>query len=384
MIKFIPLALVCFVTISCEKKAPPVIGPIPVSAVKITPQTIPADFEFVAVAESSHIVELRARVEGYLEKISYKEGSLVEKGKLLFTLDQRQYIDALNEKKGELAQKDAILWREQQSKNRMVPLYAKNAVSQRDYDNAIANELAAAADVSTAAAAVAKAEVELSYTEILAPVSGMVGKAIFREGALISPGPDSLLAYLYVIDPIWVNFSVSDGDLLKARRELCAKQLIFPKDNHFEIQIVFSDGTIMPATGEIDFLSPSLQQNTGTMLVRSIVPNPNAWLRPGLFVKAIVKGAIRPDAILVPQEAVMMGQNGTFVFVISQDGTAEVRPVETGDWYHDYWIITSGLEPEDIVIGKGVARVANHSKVVVDNWMPTLPTIPAPPKGPCE
>lgn len=384
MIKLTPILLLCFATLSCAKKSTPMAGPVSVSAIKIVPHDIPANFEFVAVAESSHIIELRARVEGYLENISYKEGSLVDEGKLLFSLDQRQFIDTLNERKGELSQKDAILWRTQQSKNRMVPLYAKNAVSQRDYDNAIADELEAAADVSIAVAALAKAEVELSYTEIKAPVTGMVGKAIFREGALISPGPDSLLANLYVINPIWVNFSISDGDLLKARRELCEKQIIFPENNNFEIEIVFSDGTVMPANGEIDFLSPSLQQNTGTMLVRSIVPNPKGWLRPGLFVKAIVKGAIRPNAILVPQEAVIMGQNGVFVFVISKEGIAEMRPVQTGDWYYDYWIISSGLEPGDIVIAKGIARVANHSRVVINDWMESLPAIKAPRKHPCE
>lgn len=373
MKKYLPIFFL--LAVACSKKAPPEFSGVPVSAIKVEPQTVPADFEFVAVVESSHIVELRARVEGYLEAILYKEGSMVDKDKLLFVLDQRQYIDTLNEKKGELAQKEALLWRAQQSKNRMVPLYTQNAVSQKDFDDAIANELAAVADVMTASAAVEKAEVELSYTEITAPVAGMVGKAVFREGALISPGPDSLLAYLYVIDPIWVNFSVSDNDILKAQRQICGKRLIFPANHEFEIEIILADGTVMPYKGFIDFLSPAIEQNTGTMLVRSVVPNPKGTLRPGLFVKAVVKGAIRPDALLVPQQAVMMGQNGTFVFVIGKDGTAEIRPVQTGDWYYDYWIIDSGLEPGDVVIGKGVSRVMNHAKVKIDQWLPPLPQI---------
>jgi membrane fusion protein (multidrug efflux system) len=253
-----------------------------------------------------------------------------------------------------------------------------------DYDNAIANSLAASADVQSASAALLKAEVELTYTQINAPVAGMVGKAFFREGSLISPGPDNLLANLYVIDPIWVNFSVSDNDLLKARRELCEKRIIFPPRDQFSIEITLADGSVMPSEGVIDFLSPAIEQTTATMLVRTILRNPKGLLLPGLFVKATVKGAIRPHAILIPQEAVMMGQNGTFVFVISESGTAELRPVETGDWYGDYWIINAGLKAGDIVIGKGVSRVLNHTKVKVETWLPSLPVIEEKKKQLCE
>ncbi|MBM3201277.1 MAG: efflux RND transporter periplasmic adaptor subunit [Chlamydiae bacterium] len=380
--KYLPL--ICLFLVGCTKKTEQAQQSIPVSALRIEPQNIPANFEFVAVAESSHIVELRARVEGYLEKITYKEGSMVESNAPLFTLDQRQFIDSLNEQKALLAQREAVLWRAEQQEQRMTPLYIQNAVSQMDYDNAIANSLAASADVQLSQASVMKAEVELSYTQINAPVAGMVGKAVFREGALISPGPNSLLANLYVIDPIWVNFSVSDNDLLKARRETCQKRLVFPPRDEFIIEITLADGTVMPSKGSIDFLSPAIEQNTGTMLVRAVLPNPEGILRPGLFVKATVKGAMRPNAILVPQEAVMMGQNGIFVFVISEDGLATLRPVEVGDWYGNYWIINNGLNPGDIVIGKGVSRVMNHSKVKVNSWLEPVPVIEETQKTICE
>lgn len=367
------LLLLAFTLVSCGKKAPQEKPAVPVTAMKIVAQTIPADFEYVGVAESSHIVELRARVEGYLEKIAYTEGSLVEKDTLLFVIDQRPFIAALFEAEGELDQQKALHWNAVQSLKRMTPLYKANAVSQRDFDNAVAQEQSTQGSVLTQEANVAKAKLNLSFCNIKAPVKGWVSKAIFREGALISPGPNSLLANLYVLDPIWVNFSVSEGDILKARDEIRKGQLEFPKDNNFDIQILMADGTILPAQGKINFMAPNVQQTTGTMLVRSIVSNPDAWLRPGQFVSVTVKGSKRPNAIIVPQTAVAQGQKGTFVYVVNEQGLATIRIVEPGDWYKDYWVITSGLKDGEVVIADGVNRVQNNTPVKISTWMDSSP-----------
>lgn len=370
-------ALLLLSSCSAKKQLPP--PPIPVSVVEIIPQTIPVNFEFVGVAESSHIVELRARVEGYLEQIDYKEGSFVEKDKLMFVLDQRPFIDDVNMAKGELEQKLAKLWDAQQIKNRMIPLYEQNAISQRDLDNALADELAEEADVQTAIAKLQKAELNLSFASIQAPVSGMASKAKYREGALISPGPDSLLTTMYVVDPIWVNFSVSEGDILKARMERAKGLIQYPENNSFAIEVVLADGTLMPAEGVIDFTDPALQQSTGTMLVRSVLPNPNKWLLPGQFVRVVVKGAIRPNAIIVPQSAVQIGQNGIFVYVVDKNNKVELRPVVTGDWYLDYWVITHGLNKGEVVIANGMNRVQNGSLVQIINSNPPSPKKPSLP-----
>jgi len=206
---------------SCHKeKQPESPPPVEVTAVRVVLQTLPADFEFIGVGESSHIVQLRARVEGYLESINYKEGGMVRAGDLMFVLDQRPFIAALESAQGVLAREKAVLWNAQQTKGRMVPLYEKNAVSQRDLDRALADELAAEAEVETAEADVYKAEINLGFTSISAPVSGLASQAKYREGALIAPGAgdENLLTTLYVVDPIWVNFNVSDNDLLKLKR----------------------------------------------------------------------------------------------------------------------------------------------------------------------
>ena len=353
--------LICLA--GCGKTEKEVIPPIPVTGTLVLPKTIPADFEYVGVGESSHIVELRARVEGYLKQIDYTEGSVVKEDSLMFVIDQRPFIATLDSAKGELASKEAILWNAVETKDRMVPLYKEKAVSKKDLDDALAGEMAARANVKTAQAHVQTATLNLGFTSIRAPVSGLSGRAIFREGALISPGTNSLLANLYVIDPIWVNFSVSEGDLLKARILQQKEILQFPQNDDFQIEVILADNTVVPAEGKIDFTAPSLQQKTGTMLIRATLPNPNQWILPGQFVKVVLKGAKWINAITIPQAAVLQGQAGTYVYVISKKGQAEVRPVETGEWYHNDWIILSGLKKGDIVIADGVNRIENGSKV---------------------
>jgi membrane fusion protein, multidrug efflux system len=348
--------------------------PVSVSATQVMPQTIPANFEYVGVAESSHIVELRARVEGYLEKISYDEGSFVEEGTLMFVLDQRPFIASLASAEGDLARQKAILWNAQQTKARMLPLYQQNAVSQKDLDSALSDELSSEASVMTAQANVETARLNLEFASITAPVSGMTNQAKYREGALIgSSSSDSLLTTMYVVDPIWVNFSVSSGDILKSRKEAKKGLFQYPPNMKFSIEIVLADGTILPADGVIDFADPSLQQSTGTMLVRSVLPNPDHFLQPGQFARVIVKGATRPNATIVPQTAVLQGQCGTFVYLV-KEGKAAICPVELGDWYKNFWIINSGLSKGDIVITEGINRVQNGSAVTIKTWVSDTPS----------
>ncbi len=357
-------------SVSChkaEKKAP---RAVPVTAVRAEAQTLPADFEFVGVGESSHIVQIRARVEGYLQSINYKEGSLVKEGDPLFVIDQRPFIAAVESAMGLLDRQKALLWNAQQTKNRMVPLYAQNAVSQKDLDNAIAGEMAAEANVQTAQADLYKAQINLGFTSISAPVTALSSQAKYREGALIAPGAgdENLLTTLYVVDPIWVNFSISDNDLLELRQDVAAKRVKLPDKSAFRIEAVLSDGVVLPAEGVIDFANPAIQQSTGTMLFRAVLPNPKIQIYPGQFVKVIVKGAVRPNAIAVPQTSVVQGAHGSFVYVVV-DGKAEERPVELGVWYKDYWIIDSGLKAGDIVVAKGVNKIKKGTPLTIQTLL---------------
>ena len=189
---------------------------------------------------------------------------------------------------------------------------------------------------------------------------------------MIAPGvgDENLLTTLYVVDPIWVNFSISDNDLLQMRQYVAAKRVKLPEKSAFRIEAVLSDGVVLPAEGVIDFANPAIQQSTGTMLFRAVLPNPKIQIYPGQFVKVIVKGAVRPNAIAVPQTAVVQGAHGSFVYVVA-DGKAEERPVELGVWYKDYWIINSGLSSGDIVVAKGVNKLKRGSSLTIQTLLPS-------------
>jgi membrane fusion protein (multidrug efflux system) len=332
---------------------------------KIVPQTIPIAFENVGVIQSSHPVEIRSRITGYLQKIAYVEGQTVKEGDLLFKIDPRQFEAALESRNAELAKQEAILWEAKRSVERLEPLYNQKAASLRDLDNAKAKKLAAEADVEAAKAHVKEATLDLGYTEIRSPIAGLTSKASFYEGALISAGQPTPLATISLIDPIWVDFSVSEGRILKTQREIAQKRLIFPKDDNFEVEVILADDTIFKEKGKLNFASPTYQQNTGTLQLRGVIPNPDSILRPGQFVRAKLSGAMRPDAIIIPQKAVIQSQKGPFVFIVNQEKKAEIRYIEPGEWYGDQWIVESGLQAGEEIIVDGVNKIQPGTPVRV-------------------
>ncbi len=358
------LGLVLFLS-SCHKKEQSEASPIEVVGYRIRTQTIAADFEFVGVAKSSHPVEIRSRVEGYLQSINYTEGDRVGVGELLFRIDPSQFEASLKRAKGELARQEAILWRAKRSLGRLEPLYEQNAASERDRDNALAQVLAGEATVIEAEANLTQAELNLSYTYITSPIDGLTARATQREGTLITPSINGVLTEVSVIDPIWVLFSVSDQEVLQGRAEGKANQLILPGEEGYTVQLRLADGSIFPYKGRVNFASPTLDPQTGSLVVRAELPNPDGELLPGQFVEALVSGASRPDAILVPQTAVFQGQKGMSLFVITAEGKAEVRQVGVGEWYKQFWIIQSGLQPGEVVIAEGTNKVQNGSSLKV-------------------
>ncbi len=360
------LFIACYCCVSCEKKkaGAPTVYPTLVEVQKIERKTIPATFEFVGVIQSSHEVEIRARVTGYLEEIAYREGSFVKKGDLLFQIDPRPFQAELAKARAKVAQQQAVLWQTQRAVKRFQPLYEQKAASQRDLDNAIANELSAEAELLAAEAQVADAELNLSYTTIRSPVSGLAAQAKYRVGSLISPSQDQM-TNISVIDPIWVVFSVSEQDILKSQQERKQGKLVFPADEDFEIELVLADQSVYPEKGHVNFTAPSYSQQTGTMLIRAILPNRENILRPGQFVRVRVFGATRPDAIVVPQRAIVQSKNGNFVFVVGKDNKAEVRHVDLGPWDQQNWVIFGGLQPGDEVIIDGVNKLLPGAPVIV-------------------
>ena len=354
------LAAAAALAAGCSKEAPPPQRPVPeVTVITVRPQNIPYTPSFVAQTESSRQVNIVARVSGYLDKIAYQEGDVVKDGQVLFQLDPKPFKAQLEAARGELQSQQARFTTAQANLGRVKPLAQQNALSQSDLDRAQGEFDASKAAVYSAQAKVTEAELNLGYTTIRSPVNGLASRSQQRQGAYINAqSPDANLTYVAAIDPIWVNFSVSQNLAAKWREELAKKLLIEPKNQDYEIQIVLSDGTPYPFTGKINFADPSFSQDTGSFLVRAVLPNPKKDLRPGMFVTAHVKGALRPNAIVVPQLAVQQGSNGHLVYVVNQAGTVEVRPVVVGDYYGEKDIvILTGLSEGDQVVVEGVLKV---------------------------
>jgi membrane fusion protein (multidrug efflux system) len=333
----------------------------------VKPTTIPATATFVAQTESSRQVDIVARVSGYLDKIAYREGELVKAGQVLFQVDPKPFKAQLDAARGALLAQQARLKTATATLNRVKPLARQNALSQTDLDRAQGEYDAATAAVYAASAEVTSAELNLGYTTIRSPVTGVASRSLQREGAYLNAQASSaLLTYVAALDPIWVNFSVSQNQVARSRSEQIAGRLVPPKDQEYEVDLILPDGTPFPERGRISFADPSFSQDTGSFLVRAVLPNPKQDLRPGMFVTAYLKGAVRPDAIVVPQLAVQQGSNGHLVYVIKEDGTAELRPVVVGDYYNKTDIVVvSGLHAGDRVVVEGVLKVVPGQPVQI-------------------
>ncbi|MBA2728090.1 MAG: efflux RND transporter periplasmic adaptor subunit, partial [Parachlamydiaceae bacterium] len=331
--------------------SPPAMPPVDVSTISAVSKSIPVTFEFVGVVNGYHTIEIRSRVEGVIVKISFTEGQLVKQGETLYIIDQRPFLAALDSAKAELAGEESHEWSATRALERLKPIFEKNAASRKDYDEAVALGRTAKARVASAKAKVMQAELNLDYTTITSPITGLSGESNYGEGALISSG-GKFLTKITTIDPVAVNFHVSESDVLKERREMQQHLLELPPDRNFDVQITLADGTIFPALGKLDFTAPTFRPETGTMMMRALFPNPDEVLRPGQFVRAKLIGAKRTNAIEIPQRAVLQGSKGMFVYLV-KDNKAVEQIVEPGEWHDDNWIILSGLKDGDVVIVDG-------------------------------
>ena len=352
----------------CAKEAPQAQRPPPqVSVLTIAPQTIPFSPTFVAQTESSRQVNIVARVSGFLDRISYEEGELVKQGHVMFRLDPKPLQAQLNAAKGELESQQARLSTAQATYGRVKPLAEQDALPQSDLDRAKGELDAATAAVFSARAKVEEAQLNLGYTTIASPLTGVAGHALQRQGAFVNSSAESAnLTYVAAVDPIWVNFSISQNQMARWGQERDKGRIVTPKDDNYDVEVVLPGGAKYPHQGKISFAEPTYSQDTGSFLVRAVLPNPKLDLRPGMFLTAIVKGAQRPDAIVVPQLAVQQGSNGHLVYVINANNLAEIRPVIVGDYYGDTNIvILGGLLGGDRVVVDGVQKVVPGQPVTI-------------------
>lgn len=331
-----------------------------VAAVKVEPQNIPLSFEFAARAQGSKETEVRARVGGILLKRNYVEGSQVEEGSVLFQIDPEPFKVTLNQAKAKLAQVNAELKNAETQWQRTEKLYKEKYASEKARDDARANLDSLAASAQLAQAEVDAAQLNLDYTTVKAPISGITSMEVQSEGSLISAtGDSSLLTHITQLDPIYVIFSASENEMLSLTNMVDRGLIRNPENkNEIKAKVRFGNDVVYPLEGEINFMNPNVDQKTGTIKLRAVFPNPEARLRPGQFLRLIMEGLTRIDALVVPQEAVMQASDGAFVYRVNEKGIVESVSVQTGLTTKDGgWIIDSGLKPGDVVIVSGVMKI---------------------------
>jgi membrane fusion protein (multidrug efflux system) len=344
------------------EKPPP--APLDVSIQTVQPRDVAVTAVYVAQTQSSQAVNIQARVSGFLDKRVYTEGSVVKKGQMLFRMDPKPFQAQVDGAAAALQRNQAALQVATANLNRTKPLAQKNALSQKDLDDAQGQYEQSAAAVEQSKAQLESAKLQLSYTVISSPVNGISSYAQVADGTYVSP-QNSQLTTVSVLTPMWVNFSLSENEIQRIENDVKAGRLVLPKDRNMTVEVEKGDGSLFPFTGKITFADPSYNPQTGTFLLRATVDNPKGVLRPNQFVRARLKGAVRPNAILVPQRAVQQSGQGHFVWLVDKDGQAELRPVTVGDWYEGSWFISEGLRAGDRLVVDGGQRLSSGAKVIV-------------------
>lgn len=368
-------AAVVVVLAGCSPEIPPDPPGPTVIVEPVLQKTIPVYSEYVGRTEASKSIEIRARVDGFLERRAFREGSLVHQGDLLFVIDPKPYEAHVRQLEAQVQRREATLAKANRDVDRLQPLYERNAASRLDFDNALSAEEEAEAELASAVAQVEQARLELSYTRISAPITGLAGARKVSIGALVGSKGDSLLTVVQQVDPMWVTFNMTAEEYLQVRRRLDA-----PETGDDEpvavgslINIHLPDGSRYNYSGDIDFTDPAINPRTGTFQVRAGIANPDRLLLPGQYVKVSLLRSIRSGALLVPEKARMIEQGGAYVFVLLSDGTAERRFIEEGGRHGAMIIVDQGLIAGEKVIVEGMHKVQHGQGVEVVEETPDQP-----------
>lgn len=340
-----------------EAQTPPTSTP-EVTVVAAIVKDVPVAQDFVGRVTAFRSIEVRAQVEGLLVRRAFQEGADVKKGDLLFQIDPRPVAAALGEAKAKQARTEVVLARAQQKRGRLKPLAEANAISREDYDEAAAMEKEAAAELLAIKAEVERARLNLEFATIKAPESGRIGRALVPEGRLVGKDATTHLATIDKIDPIYVTFTVTDKDALMLDKLVTAGQIKMREQNQMPIRLRLPDDREYDAVGKVDFASATVNPETGTFTVRAEFPNPKELLAPGMFVRVHVEAGLWPNAVLVPQRAVLKAPKGHYVYVVDKTNKVERRSVFAGEWYESYWIIEKGLAAGESVIVDGLQAMA--------------------------
>ncbi|API60785.1 efflux transporter periplasmic adaptor subunit [Tardibacter chloracetimidivorans] len=337
--------------------APPSPPPPEVDVMTIRAASVSYTIELPARVQAKRTAEVRARVDGIVERRLYVEGSDLKAGTPMFIIDPQEMRAAYNAARAALARAESVLANARQDVERYRPLVKREAISKQEYDAATARAAQAAADVESARAQADRAALDLNYARVTAPISGRAGRAQVTEGALVSASQATLLATIEQLDPVYVNFSQSNAELLRLRRAVDSGALQSGGVNRIQVHLVLDDGSEYPLPGRVDFLDMAVDPSTGSVSLRAEFPNPRNILLPGQFVRAQVDiGSLR-EGILIPQIAVKMADSGASVFVVDKKGHAVPRSIRLGEMQGDKWVVLEGLRPGEKIVTNGVQKV---------------------------
>ena len=350
--------------LGCKQEAASIPArPVPeVPVVTVSLQTVPDEPEFIGQTEASRPVEIRSQVTGILKERFFAEGRDVKQGDRLYQIDPIPFKAAMSSANAKVAQAEARLMQAKQNSARVKPLLAEQAVSQKDVDDSVAEQLAAKAALEGAKSDLVKAKFDLDSTLITAPINGRIERSRLYEGRLISAQTD-LLTTIHQLNPMYVNASAPETFLLKRLRERAAKRIQGASLYELRGIITFTDGTTYPHEGVLDLLEVGLRVTTGTRDFRVTFPNPESILFPGQFVKVRILGAVRTGVILVPQSAIQQGPKGSVVYVVGADNKAELRDVLATSWHGKQWFIEEGLREGEQVIVEGLHMIGQGAPV---------------------
>lgn len=371
------LACLSLLLVGCQKKEPPKAGfAMPVVAAEVLVRDTTNYFEKIGQTRGSQDVEIRARVAGFLESVNFTEGTLVQSNALLYTIDRRPFAAALAQAEGSLAQVEVAWQKAKNDTNRLGPLWAKNAISRQQYDDALAAERAAAANVQAVNAAAETARIQLGYTEIRAPLDGLVGATEVKPGNLVGQGSTTLLTTVSELDPVHVRFSVSEKVYLDWRRKHGGGDEPSRRATEGMFELILADGTVHPHRGSVVFADRQVDPTTGTLLLEAAFPNPDQLVRPGQFARVRFPIAVIPNALLVPQRAVTELQATYSVFVVGANNVAEFRKITPGPRIGSFYVVQDGLKPGEKVIVEGIQKLQNGVPLAVTltNLAPSVAT----------
>lgn len=368
-----------FMMLSCKKETAPEMKPLEISITEVLQQDVRLESEYTGQTFGQSDIQINPRVDGIIESLNFKEGGLVTKGQLLYTIDPLPYQAKVNEAEGDLAADEARLSKTKSDYDMMVPLAKMNAVSQRELIAAKSAYNASIASISASKANLQNARLSLGYCRVLAPISGLIGISKVRVGDYVRPGAVSVLNTVSDLGDIRVRFTMSEQEYLRIFREINKKDSNLKGAGQF-VSLKLSDGSMYPQTGKVSFADRQVDPTTGAMTFEAAFPNPDKLLRPGQYVKIGVVTDVRKDALVIPQRAVIEMQGIYQVYVLGDSSKVHMQIVKPGPSYKDGYVVEDGLKSGDKIAFGGTSLLKNGSVITpkITEWQPgqteTAPT----------